>query len=48
MAQQLRARGREVSLLVVFDGDLFNSGAEIKSRDPFDRLELILRSASQK
>jgi thioesterase domain-containing protein len=41
MAQQLRARGREVSLLVVFDGDLFNSGAEIKSRDPFDRLELI-------
>jgi thioesterase domain-containing protein len=41
MAQQLRARGREVSLLVVFDGDLFNTGAEIKSRDPFDRLELI-------
>ena len=25
-AQQLRARGREVSLLVVFDGALFNIG----------------------
>ena len=41
MAQQLRDRGREVSLLVVFDGELFNTGAEIGSRDPFYWLELM-------
>jgi thioesterase domain-containing protein len=41
MAQQLRARGREVSLLVVLDGELFNTGAKIKSRDPFDWLEPV-------
>ena len=29
MSQQLIARGREVSLLVVFDGGLLNTGAEI-------------------
>jgi hypothetical protein len=34
-------RGREVSLLVVLDGELFNTGAEIKSRDPFDWLEPV-------
>jgi thioesterase domain-containing protein len=42
MAQQLRARGREVSLLVIFDGELFNTGAEISSRHPFYWLEPIL------
>jgi thioesterase domain-containing protein len=42
MAQQLRARGREVSLLVVFDGEPFNTGAEISSRHPFYWLEPIL------
>jgi thioesterase domain-containing protein len=41
MAQQLRARGREVSLLVVFDGELFNTGAEISFRNPFYWLKLI-------
>jgi len=34
MAQQLRARGRVVSLLVVFDGELFNTGAEIGAYNP--------------
>jgi len=41
MAQQLRARGREVGLLVVFDGEPFNTGAEITSRHPFHWLEPI-------
>ncbi|MBR1087606.1 hypothetical protein JQ621_08950 [Bradyrhizobium manausense] len=41
MAQQLRARGREVSLLVVFDGELFNTGAAIGSRHPFYWFEPI-------
>jgi thioesterase domain-containing protein len=42
MAQQLRARGREVSLVVVFDGELFNTGTEISSRNPLYWLKLIL------
>jgi thioesterase domain-containing protein len=42
MAQQLRARGREVSLLVVFDGELFNTGTEISSRSPLYWFKLIL------
>jgi thioesterase domain-containing protein len=32
MAQQLLARGREVSLLIILDGVLFNTGAEISYR----------------
>jgi thioesterase domain-containing protein len=42
MAQQLRARGREVSLVVVFDGELFNTGTEISSRNPLYWLKLTL------
>src|ERR1700677_3918032 len=42
MAQQLRARGREVSLVVVFDGELFNTGAEISFRNPLYWLKLAL------
>ena len=42
MAQQLLARGREVSLLVILDGDLFNTGAEINYRNPYNWLKLIL------
>ena len=34
MSHQLIARGREVSLLVVFDGELFNTGVEISARNP--------------
>lgn len=34
IAQQLIASGREVSLLVVFDGELYNSGGEISPRNP--------------
>ena len=41
MAQQLRARSREVSLLVIFDGELFNTGAEISYRNPYNWLKLI-------
>jgi thioesterase domain-containing protein len=41
MAQQLRGRGREVSLLVVIDGELFNTGAEISANNPFYWLKLI-------
>jgi hypothetical protein len=41
MAQQLRARSREVSLLVIFDGELFNTGAEISYRNPYSWLKLI-------
>jgi thioesterase domain-containing protein len=42
MSQQLIARGREVSLLVVFDGELFNTGAEMSSRNPLYWLKLLL------
>jgi thioesterase domain-containing protein len=41
MAQQLIARGREVGLLVVFDGELFNTGAEISVRNPVYWLKLL-------
>jgi thioesterase domain-containing protein len=34
MAQQLRSLGRTVSLLVVFDGELLNTGTEIGRRHP--------------
>ena len=42
MSHQLIARGREVSLLVVFDGELFSTGAEISSRNPLYWLKLLL------
>jgi thioesterase domain-containing protein len=42
ISQQLIARGREVNLLVVFDGELFNTGAEISSRNPLYWLKLLL------
>jgi thioesterase domain-containing protein len=41
MSHQLIARGREVSLLVVFDGELFNTGAEISARNPLYWLKLL-------
>jgi thioesterase domain-containing protein len=41
MAQQLRSRGREVSLLVVFDGELFNTETEISVRNPLYWLKLM-------
>ena len=41
MSQQLIARGREVSLLVVFDGGLLNTGAEISFLNPFYWLRLL-------
>lgn len=34
IAQQLRARGRDVSLLVVLDGEVFNTGEEFGRRHP--------------
>jgi len=42
ISQQLIARGREVGLLVVFDGELFNTGAEISARNPLYWLKLLL------
>jgi Thioesterase domain len=42
VSQQLIARGRQVSLLVVFDGELFNTGGEISSRNPLYWLKLLL------
>jgi thioesterase domain-containing protein len=42
MSHQLIARGREVSLLVVFDGELFNTRAEISARNPLYWLKLLL------
>jgi thioesterase domain-containing protein len=42
MSHQLIARGREVSLLVVFDGDLLNTGGEISSLHPLYWLKLLL------
>jgi pimeloyl-ACP methyl ester carboxylesterase len=41
MAQQLRAQGRVVSLLVVFDGELFNTGAEIDAYNPLYWFKVI-------
>ncbi len=41
MAQQLTARGREVRLLVVFDGELFNTGAEMSLVHPLYWLKLL-------
>lgn len=41
MAQQLRARGRVVSLLVAFDGELFNTGTEIAVYHPLHWLKVI-------
>jgi thioesterase domain-containing protein len=41
MAQQLLSRGREVSLLVILDGDIFNTGAEISYLDPYSWLKLM-------
>jgi hypothetical protein len=41
MSQQLTARGREVSLLVVFDGGLLNTGAEISFLNPLYWLRLL-------
>lgn len=42
MSRQLIARGREVGLLVVFDGELFNTGAELSARNPLYWLKLLL------
>jgi len=41
MAQQLRALGRDVDLLVVFDGEIFNTGTEISAYHPLYALKLI-------
>ena len=41
MAHQLRALGREVGLVVVLDGELFNTGVEISAYSPFYWLKLI-------
>ena len=41
MAHQLRALGREVSLVVVFDGELFNTGTEISAYSPLYWFKLI-------
>ena len=42
MAQQLRARGREVSLLVVLDGELFNTGTELGRYNPLYWFKLLI------
>jgi thioesterase domain-containing protein len=41
MAQQLRARGRTVDLVVVFDGELFNTGTGVSTQNPLYWLKLI-------
>jgi thioesterase domain-containing protein len=41
MAQQLIAMGRDVSLLVVLDGELFNTGAELSEWNPLYWLKLL-------
>ena len=41
MAQQLRARGRQVSLVVVFDGELFNTGADLSMFHPLYWIKLL-------
>jgi thioesterase domain-containing protein len=42
MAHQLRALGRSVSFVVVFDGELFNTGTEITASNPLYWLKLLL------
>jgi thioesterase domain-containing protein len=42
MAQQMRAQGREVDLLVVFDGELFNTGKKISKYNPLYWFKLFL------
>jgi thioesterase domain-containing protein len=42
MAQQLRAQGREVRLLVIFDGELFNTGADISTCNPLYWWKLLM------
>jgi thioesterase domain-containing protein len=44
MAQQLRALGRDIPLLVVLDGELFNTGAEISVFNPIYWIKLVLNS----
>lgn len=41
VSQQLIARGREVGLLAVFDGELFNTGAEMSPLNPIYGLKLL-------
>jgi thioesterase domain-containing protein len=41
MAQQLHALGRDVDLLVVFDGEIFNTKTEFSARHPLYLLKLI-------
>jgi thioesterase domain-containing protein len=42
MAQQLRALGRDVKLIVVFDGELFNTGRKISKYNPVYWIKLAL------
>jgi thioesterase domain-containing protein len=42
MSHQLIARGRQVGLLVIFDGELFHTGAEIGPWNPIYWLKLLL------
>jgi thioesterase domain-containing protein len=42
MSHQLMANGREVSLLVVFDGRVFNTGGEMSQLHPLYWLKLLL------
>src|SRR5215831_3146036 len=42
MAQQLIAMGRDVSLLVVLDGELFNTGADLSEWYPLYWLKLLI------
>jgi thioesterase domain-containing protein len=42
MAQQLRALGRDVRLLIVFDGELYNTGAELSISNPAYWIKLAL------
>jgi thioesterase domain-containing protein len=42
MAQQLRALGRDVRSLIVFDGELYNTGAELSVSNPTYWIKLAL------
>ena len=44
MAQQLRTLGRDIPLLIVLDGELFNTGAEISVFNPIYWIKLMLNS----
>jgi thioesterase domain-containing protein len=44
MAQQLRSLGRDIPLLIVLDGELFNTGAEIRMFNPIYWIKLMLNS----